>query len=195
MKHLQCGPLRAAGPTGVYRQSSHSLAAGHAGPALQDILSSHTLEGRTTLSALSSRQSSCGVIARRPAGPTWQSASPAKRPAEDVGPYLALPLGELSPKVTERACRGVGSALPVGPALPGRVKPGPYKAPLIPDYQKRLAEFAARRPRIVFNPFLGAACTSRKILCAERVCFRAFLRENARVGAKSLLSKKGSALF
>ena len=114
MKHLQCGPLRAAGPTDVYRR-----------------------------------------------------------------PH----------------CRGVGSAPPVGPALPGRVKPGPYKAPLIPDCQKRLAEFAARRPRIVFNTFLAAACTSRKILCAERVCFRAFLRENARVGAKSLLSKKATPFF
>ena len=39
---------------------------------------------------------------------------------------------------------------------------------------KKLAEFAARRLRIVFHPFFAAACTSRKILCAERVCFRAF---------------------
>lgn len=39
------------------------------------------------------------------------------------------------------------------------------------------------------------ACTSRKILCAERVRFRAFLRENARVGAKSLLSKKATPFF
>ena len=40
------------------------------------------------------------------------------------------------------------------------------------------------------------ACTSRKILCAERVCpngLKAHL--DARVGAKSLLSKKGTALF
>jgi len=42
------------------------------------------------------------------------------------------------------------------------------------DCQKSLAEFAARRPRIRFDPFFAAACTSRKILCAERVCFHAF---------------------
>ena len=35
-------------------------------------------------------------------GPRPGLAGPT-RPAEDVGPYLALPLGELSPKVTERA--------------------------------------------------------------------------------------------
>ena len=40
---------------------------------------------------------------------------------------LALPLGELSPKVTERACKGVGSASPAIPALSGRVEPGPYR--------------------------------------------------------------------
>ena len=43
-----------------------------------------------------------------------------------------------------------------------------------PRLSKGLAEFAARRPRIVFNLFFAAACTSRKILCAERVCFHAF---------------------
>ena len=30
-----------------------------------------------------------------------------RRPAEDVGPYLALPLGELSAQPTERACMGM----------------------------------------------------------------------------------------
>ena len=40
---------------------------------------------------------------------------------------LALPLGELSPKVTERACRGGGSAPPAIPALSGRVEPGLYR--------------------------------------------------------------------
>ena len=61
---------------------------------------------------------------------------------------------------------------------------------------KSLAEFAARRLRIVFNPFFAAACTSRKILCAERVCHGGLTaRRDARVGAKSLLSKKGAALF
>ena len=33
-------------------------------------------------------------------------------PAEGNGPHLALPLGELSPKVTERACRGFGDSCP-----------------------------------------------------------------------------------
>ena len=109
--------------------------------------------------------SPCHVIARRPIGPTRQSASPAKRAAEDVGPYLALPLGELSAQPTERACRGVGSAPPVGPALPGRVKPGPYKTPLIPDCQKRLAEFAARRPRIsVPSIFRGGVYAAKNTL-------------------------------
>ena len=36
----------------------------------------------------------------------------ARRPAEGSGPYLALPLGELSAQPTERVRRGVGSALP-----------------------------------------------------------------------------------
>lgn len=31
-----------------------------------------------------------------------------------------------------------------------------------------LTEFAARRPRIKWNPFLAAACTPQKTLCAER---------------------------
>ena len=35
-------------------------------------------------------------------------------PAEGNGPHLALPLGELSPKVTERACRGFRFSLSVG---------------------------------------------------------------------------------
>ena len=96
--------------------------------------------------ATDNRQFSCHVIARRPAGPTWarhqpsglpnarsacvrlQSVSPPQRPAEDVGPYLALPLGELSPKVTERACRG-GRPCPPKPA--GLTRPaegsGPYE--------------------------------------------------------------------
>ena len=40
------------------------------------------------------------------------------------------------------------------------------------------------------------ACTSRKILCAERVCPNGLLaHSDARVGAKALLSKKGAALF
>ena len=57
---------------------------------------------------------------------------------------------------------------------------------------KSLAEFAARRPRIEF----AAACTSRKILCAERVCPNGLkAHSDARVGAKTLLSKKGAALF
>ena len=81
---------------------------------------------------------SCHVIARRPAGPTWarhqpsglpnarfacvrlQSVFPAQRPAGGSGPYLALPLGELSPKVTERACWGfwfLPTVVPAG-ALP-----------------------------------------------------------------------------
>ena len=63
-----------------------------------------------------------------------------------------------------------------------------------PDCQKSLAEFAARRPRIRFDPFFAAACTSRKILCAERVCFRAAMHENARVGAKPI-HQKGIALL
>ena len=118
--------------------------------------------------------SPCHVIARRPIGPTRQSASPAKRAAEDVGPYLALPLGELSAQPTERACRGVGSAPPVGPALPGRVKPGPYKAPLIPDCQNA-SQSSRPAGREVFHPFFAAACTSRKILCAStRVFSRIF---------------------
>ena len=61
---------------------------------------------------------------------------------------------------------------------------------------KSLAEFAARRPRIEFNSFFAAACTSRKILCAERVCPNGLkAHSDARVGAKTLLSKKGAALF
>ena len=40
-----------------------------------------------------------------------QEAPPAQV-AEDVGPYLALPLGELSAQPTERVRRGVGSAPP-----------------------------------------------------------------------------------
>ena len=89
--------------------------------------------------ATDNRQFSCHVIARRPAGPTWarhqpsglpnarsacvrlQSVFPAQRPAGGSGPYLALPLGELSPKVTERACWGfwfLPTVVPAGwPAL------------------------------------------------------------------------------
>ena len=56
-------------------------------------------------------------------------------------------------------------------------EPGTRRTPLIPGCQKRLAEFASRRPRIVFNPFFAAApqgdfrwaWTSRKIL-ARREC-------------------------
>ena len=69
------------------------------------------------------------------------------------------------------------------------------RCPLLFRLSKNLAEFAARRPRIVFHPFFAAACTSRKILCAERVCSWALAHTDARVGAKSLLSKKGGALF
>ena len=52
---------------------------------------------------------------------------------------------------------------PAGPPAGGfftgyRLKePGTRRTPLIPGCQKRLAEFAARRPRIVFNPFFAAA--------------------------------------
>ena len=61
---------------------------------------------------------------------------------------------------------------------------------------KSLAEFAARRPRIEFNSFFAAACTSRKILCAERVCPNGLkAHSDARVEAKTLLSKKGAALL
>ena len=44
----------------------------------------------------------------------WKSLSlrRARRPAEGSGPYLALPLGELSAQPTERVRRGVGSAPP-----------------------------------------------------------------------------------
>ena len=48
---------------------------------------------------------------------------------------------------------------PAGEFFSGyRVKePGTRRTPLIPNCQKRLAEFAARRPRIVFHPFFAAA--------------------------------------
>ena len=72
-------------------------------------------------------------------------------------------------------CMGVGSAPPVGPALPGRVKPGPYKAPLIPDCQKRLAEFAARRPRIsVPSIFRGGVYVAKNTLRFDPCVFAHF---------------------
>ncbi|MEF2842116.1 MAG: hypothetical protein U0O47_06230, partial [Oscillospiraceae bacterium] len=70
--------------------------------------------------------------------------------------------------------------------------------------QNSLAEFAARRPRIRFDPFFAAAPPQgtsvgrvrREKYFARRECvFAHFMRENARVGAKTLLSKKGNALF
>jgi len=96
--------------------------------------------------------------------------------------------------------------------LPENEKIRPVSGPDFSARQKSLAEFAARRPRIVFHPFFAAACTSRKILCAglgpaelasadptadvgPECVFTHFMRENARVEAKSLLSKTGGALF
>ena len=79
--------------------------------------------------AVNYRPPPCHVIPRRPAGPTWarhqppglpnarslcvrlESASPSESPPPTD---LALPLGELSPKVTERACRGFRFSLSVG---------------------------------------------------------------------------------
>ena len=68
-------------------------------------------------------KSPCNVIARRPIGPTWARHQPSGLPnarslcvrLQSVPPALALPLGELSPKVTERACRG-GRPCPPKPA-------------------------------------------------------------------------------
>ena len=78
--------------------------------------------------------------------------------------------------------------VPQGPAGPGNrqqivisdrkiaycITRPPAGPEVLPVCQKSLAEFAARRLRITFYPFFAAACTSRKILCAERVCFHAF---------------------
>ena len=84
--------------------------------------------------AVNYRPPPCHVVPRRPAGPTWarhqppglpnarslcvrlESASPSESPPPTD---LALPLGELSPKVTERACR----AGPMCPAVNYRPPP------------------------------------------------------------------------
>ena len=87
--------------------------------------------------ATDNRQFSCHVIARRPAGPTWARHQPSGLPnarslcvrLQSVSPRLGSPpLGELSPKVIERACRG-GRPCPPKPA--GLTRPaegsGPYE--------------------------------------------------------------------
>ena len=73
-----------------------------------------------------------------------------------------------------------------------------------PACQKSLAEFAARRPRIRFDPFFAAAPPKgtsvgrvrREKYFARRECvFAHFMRENARVEAKTLLSKRAAPFF
>ena len=61
--------------------------------------------------------------------------------------------------------------------------------------KKSFAEFAARYGGEQFGSFFAATCAWQKILCAERVFFRPFMGEKARVGAISIFVKKGYALF
>ena len=71
------------------------------------------------------------------------------------------------------------------------------------DCQKCLAEFAAAAANKVHSFFAAAppkgtsvGRVRREKYFARRECvFAHFMRENARVGAKTLLSKKGAALF